>query len=277
MEDDSATEDFSPRLTPLQRFGADVRRVRLGRKLKQKQLGAAIGYSESYVSQVESGKLPPSTKFAVGCDRVFGTNGLFGGLLDRLTESDHPLNFTPYLALEPRASEILDWSTTVLMGLCQTEAYANAIFRAGHPSEPEEVIQGKTVSRMDRRRILDGARPPHLWVVLHEACLRTLVGGRSVMTAQLQHLLSLADRPGVDIQVMPFEAGADGAHSMAFTLLRFADLPAVLYSEDPRGGRLFDHPAGVSNAQRGYDRLRANALSTERSRSFVGAILKEYL
>lgn len=277
MKEPAAVEDFSARLTPLQRFGADVRRVRLGRKLKQQQLGKAIGYSESYVSQVESGKLPPSTKFATGCDTVFGTNGLFGGLLERLTESDHPVNFTPYLALEPRASEILNLSTTVIMGMCQTEDYAYAIFRAGHPNEPDEVIHGKTKSRVYRRRILEKLRPPHLWVVLHEACLRTAVGGPAVMAAQLEHLLSLAERPGIDIQVMPFAAGAEGAHYMPFTLLKFPDLPATLYAEDPHGGRLFDRPATVVAAQRSYDRVRANALSTDESRRFLSAMLKEYL
>ena len=276
MEQSAEAEDFSTRLNPLERFGADVRRVRLGRGLTQKHLSKAIGYSESYISQVESGKLKASFEFAAGCDRVFGTNGLFTGLLRRLGESDHPVNFTPYLTLEPKASQILGFSTTTIMGLCQTESYAYAIFRAGHPGEPEEVIEGKTQARIERRRILDRSQPPHLWAVLHEACLRTVVGGAAVMADQIEHLLAMAGRPGIDIQVVTFASGAEGAHSMPFTLLTFAEEPAMLYAADPQGGRLYDRPATVGAAQRSYDRMRANALAPDASRRFLTAMLKEY-
>lgn len=63
-----------------------MRRVRLGRRLTQKQLGTATGYSHAYVSMVEAGKVMASMKFAKGCDLAFGTNGLFEGMLTRIDE-----------------------------------------------------------------------------------------------------------------------------------------------------------------------------------------------
>jgi Helix-turn-helix len=47
-------------LTPLGRFGVEVREVRRCRKMTQKALGLASGYSEGYVSKVEKGTMMPS-------------------------------------------------------------------------------------------------------------------------------------------------------------------------------------------------------------------------
>ncbi|GAB2919200.1 helix-turn-helix domain-containing protein [Streptomyces mayteni] len=277
MDEATPSEDFNdPSMTPLQRFGADVKRVRLGRKLTQKQLGKATGYSESYVSQVEKGKLLPSEKFATGCDLVFGTNGLFVGLLHRVLEGDHPTQFVPYVEMERKAAHILNFSATTVMGLFQTEEYARAIFRAGHGRESSEVIDGKVRARIRRRELLDRDKPPTVWVVLHEGSLRTHVGGRSVMAAQLEFLRESAERPGVDLQVIPYTAGAAAAHVGPFTLLTFDRDPVVLYSEDLQGGRLCRTAATTERARQHYDRLRAHALPPDESLAVLKTVHKEY-
>ncbi|MEU1667864.1 helix-turn-helix transcriptional regulator [Streptomyces sparsogenes] len=277
LDESISSEDFSnPYLNPLQRYGADVRRVRLGRSLTQKHLATSTGYSVSYVSQVESGKLLPSEKFASGCDRVFGTNGLFTGMLHRLEEGDHPTHFVPYVQLEQKASHILNFSTTTIMGVLQTEEYARAIFRAGHPFASDEVIQGKVEARIRRRDVFSQDRSPKLWAVLHEACLRTHVGGPAAMVGQLGFLAKLAARPGIDLQVIPFTAGAAAVHSAPLTLLTFKDSPTVLYSEDLQGGRLCRTAATVSVVMQNYDRLRAHALPPDDSLAFIETLREEY-
>lgn len=277
LEEGSASEDFRDSASPLERFGADVKRVRLGRGLTQKHLGRAAGYSVSYVSQVESGKLLPSQRFAEGCDMLFGTNGLFTGLLRRITEGDHAAQFVPYVHLERKASHVHSFSTTTVMGMFQTEDYAWAIFRAGNPHERDDVIRGKVTARTRRRRILSGERAPMVWLVLHEACLRTHVGGRFVMAGQLARLTQWAERPGIDLQVMPFTTGAASAHTGPFTLLSFDSSPTVLYAGDPQGGKLYERPATVTAALQNYDRLRAHALPPDESLAFIKTVHKEYL
>ncbi len=276
VEDELGSESFNSPLTPLQKFGADVRRVRLGRKLRQRQLGNATGYSESYVSQVESGKLLASTKFAVGCDQVFGTNGLFAELQSQMVEGDHPPQFVPYLELERKATRIMAFSASTVMGLLQTEAYAEAVFRAGNPRASDEVIGGKVAARLRRARLLGGQRPPTVWCVLFEASLRAQVGGKKVMAEQLSALLSWADGPSVDLQVLPFSLGAVAVHSDPFTLLTFRDSQPVMYANDPGGGRLFREPETVGAAVDNYDRLRANALGPDDSLDFIRAVREEY-
>ncbi|MGX1756372.1 helix-turn-helix domain-containing protein [Streptomyces lydicus] len=265
-------------LNPLERFGRDIRQVRLARKLTQKQLGKATGYSEGYVSKVESGTLlpRPSQKFAKGCDLAFGTGDLFSGMLERIDQGEHPSWFVPYLNLERRASRILDYSTNVVKGILQTEAYAQAIFRSYFSRDEAEVIESKVDARLRRREVFALDSPPILWTILHEACLRTVVGGAEVMAGQLEFLLESADSPNVKLQVMPFSAGAPAASTRPFTVLRFTDSRTVLYTETRVGGRMHDSAQTVDAALDDYDLLRAHALPPDQSVTLIKTLLKEY-
>ncbi|MFH8555733.1 helix-turn-helix domain-containing protein [Streptomyces celluloflavus] len=265
-------------LNPLQRFGRDIKEVRLARKLTQKHLGKATGYSEGYVSKVESGTLlpRPSEKFAKGCDVAFGTGELFAGLLRRIDEGDHPSWFAPYLHLEQKASRILDYSASLVMGLLQTEAYARAVFRSSHPREDADLIEGRVAARLRRRRLFELGTPPLLWVILHEACLRTVVGDAEVMAEQLEYLLTAVTSPHIDLQVLPFAAGAPGAHTRPFTMLTFDGPPTVLYADGPQGGKLYDSAKTTALHLDSYDRLRAHALSPTGSLALIKSLLKEY-
>ncbi|SFD43662.1 hypothetical protein SAMN05421773_11556 [Streptomyces aidingensis] len=239
-------------------------------------MGRAAGYSEAYVSRVESGQITCSEKFAEGCDLAFGTNGLFAGLRKRMLEADSPNWFIPYLEGEQKADHIEDYSTCAIMGLLQTEEYARAIFRAGFPSARDDVIQGKVDARLVRRKVIERENPPTLWLILHEACLRTVVGGPTVMAEQLDCLITAAQYPHIDIQVITYAAGAAAAHVGPFTLLLFESSPTLYYADGPQGGRMYEKEKLVAEAVRHYDRLRANALAPDDSLTLLKALHKEY-
>lgn len=275
MDDALQPED----LNPAQRFGIEVREVRIGRKLTQKQLGRATGYSEGYVSKVESGNIVASMKFARGCDLTFGTHGVFVRMLRRMEEGGHPNWFVPYLNLERRATQILDFSPISIIGMLQTEAYARAILRAGQPRETDDIIKEKVKTRLRRRELLLRDKPPLLWVVLHEACLMAHIGGRAAMAEQLDHLLVCArSQPNVVLQLAPFAAGAAVSHMPPHTLLRFEADPPVLYTDEvPYGGRIIRTDSTVAVALENYDRLRASAMAPDESLARIQALKEEFL
>ncbi|MFG2399145.1 helix-turn-helix domain-containing protein [Streptomyces lydicus] len=268
----------SEHLNPLQRFGRDIKQVRLARKLTQKHLGKATDYSEGYVSKVESGTLlpRPSEKFAKGCDRVFGTGELFAGMLKRIDQGDHPSWFAPYLNLEKKASRILTYETNLVTGIVQTEDFARAVFRVSNPRASAEAIEDKVAARLRRREVFERETPPLLWIIHHEACLRTLVGDAKVMAGQLDHLMTTAASPHIELQIMPFSAGIPATSTMPFTVLRFPDSPTVLYTETRAGGRIHDSEQTVDAALDDYDLLRAHALSPDESLALIKTLLKEY-
>jgi transcriptional regulator with XRE-family HTH domain len=264
-------------LSSLAYFGNEVREARNARKMHQKHLAEGTRYSVPYVSKVENGVLLASERFAERCDTVFGTNGLFKRLRRRIDEMETPSWFVPYLKLEPKACRILDFSLNCLIGVLQTEEYAQAILRAGYPHDSARVIEGRVKSRMQRRRdALEREAGPVLWAVLHEACLRIPVGGPAVMARQLQHLVKCAETPRIDLQVLPFSAGAPAAQVLSFTLLTFSDeTPTTLWTDGPMGGRLFQAEATVANMTEVHERLRAHALSPDESLNMIRTISEE--
>ncbi|CAO5171518.1 hypothetical protein FAIPA1_310025 [Frankia sp. AiPs1] len=69
--------------------------------------------------------------------------------------------------------------------------------------------------------------------MLEEPVLLRPAGEPSVMRDQLQHLLAVATRPGVTVQVVPLAAGVHPALGPGFSLLDFqADQPSLVYAED---------------------------------------------
>ncbi len=263
-------------LNPLKSFGLDVREVRTSQAMSQKGLGHATGYSESYVSKVEKGSVMPSERFAQGCDRTFRTGTLFTRQLERLLKGDHPSWFEPYLNLERRASQILDYSNALVMGMLQTPAYATAVFRASHPRLSPDSIKGKVETRMRRRDVMEREAPPLLWVVLHEAVLRTPVGSPEVMRGQLRSLLADAKSPHVTVQVLPFKAGAP-ASGLTFNLFTPQDGgPTAMYSEARGLGYVSDSVTAVAEAQTAYDHIRAAALSPDDSLIMIRETMEGY-
>ena len=87
------------------------------------------------------------------------------------------------------------------MGCCRPSEYARALLRTRMGASDDEVEQ-MVAGRMDRQAILRRDEPPLLWVVLDEAVLRRSIGGRPVMAKQLDHLVEMAQRPNIMIQII---------------------------------------------------------------------------
>ncbi|GAA2238762.1 helix-turn-helix transcriptional regulator [Streptomyces amakusaensis] len=271
MEHDATQEP----LNPVEQFGVHVREMRTARDISVRGLGSAIGYSGAYVSTVENGKQVPSEKFATGCDRVFGTGSMLLRQWQAAVEGDHPSWFEPYTQQERKAVKILDYTTLFIPGLFQTPEYARALYRASAPRLSAVAIESRLAARMRRHEVLEQDNPPELWMVLHEACLRTLVGSRQVMAEQLERLVAEAEAPNVTLQLMPFSTVP--SISAAFTLLTFDRKPTVLHVEGPHGGRPVETPRVVARALSIFDRLRAEALGHDASVARIQEIRKEYL
>ncbi|GAA0368171.1 helix-turn-helix transcriptional regulator [Streptomyces olivoreticuli] len=263
-------------LTGAAYFGTEVRAWRTDRGLSQRELGEKATYGQQYVAKVEAGERLASPEFAEACDRVFGTPGMFARLRERVARRGYPDWFEPYVRLEQRATVILSYNPTLVMGMLQTEAYAHAVFRKAHPRDDLDVTAEKVARRLKRRQVMEVENPPLLWVVLDESCLRHTIGSPEVMHEQLAHLLRMADTPHVTLQIFPFKSGAPATH-LPFVVLKFADGESdVLYVEDPVSGQVIDSPQTVADANVTYDRLRADALSPEESLALIRDVMKEW-
>lgn len=184
-----------------------------------------------------------------------------------------------FIGLEDAASEISAYEGSFIPGLLQTENYAQAIVRTAHaPSRaPVEDTADRVSVRLRRQARWLERRTPHLWAIVGEAALRTLVGGSEVMREQLHRLLTLAEQQDVlTLQVLPFSAGAHAATELnSFAILDIAEggLSSV-YLEGPTSDIFMDDPSDVTTYRRVFEHLRKAAMNSPESRALITEILE---
>lgn len=132
-----------------------------------------------------------------------------------------------YIAMEDVASEVRGWQLSLIPGLLQTAEYSRAlaVSELGW-DDPDEVERAAEVKQRRQAR-LQGEKPLHLHVVVWEAALRQLVGGRQTMRQQLERLLEVSRLPNMRLQILPFEAGSHPCVGGAFNIVSFAEAAAV--------------------------------------------------
>ncbi|MFD5115068.1 helix-turn-helix domain-containing protein [Streptomyces sp. NPDC058391] len=267
----STIRELDPSASPLDYFGAELRRLREAANLNQKQLGAIIYCTGSLIGQIETARKVPTRPFAERVDAALGTGGALSRLVPLVLRSQLPPWFQQYAEMEARATYISTFQMQLAYGLLQTEEYARAVLGADWPRNLDELV----AARMERQRILQRENAPLIWVVLSEAVLYQEIGGREVMRNQLAHLLSYREAEWVQIQVLPFSAGAHAGLMGSFNLLRFDDDPDIAYTEGYETGHPSANPQDVKARSLRYDHLQAAALSVEESAELIARVLEE--
>jgi transcriptional regulator with XRE-family HTH domain len=267
--------DLDP-TSPLAIFGEELRHARNAANLSQDQVGQRLNYSEAQVGHIEAGKRKPSVRFAEGCDHLFGANGLFGRLHEKIEQMpSYPAWFGPWANAEREATALYNYQTLIVPGLLQIEEYARAFLRAGRPRDTDEQIEELVTARMERQRILTWEHPPALWFLLDEGVLRRVIGGAAVMRKQLEHLTELAGHPQINIQVIPLSAGARPGLSGAFVIASFPDRPDIVYLETAAEGEMVVAPKRVAALPYTQDAVRAHALPVTQSVELIKKVMAE--
>lgn len=102
----------------------------------------------------------------------------------------------------------------------QTEDYAREVISTSGRQLTDAEIDDQVRTRLDRQRIL--ARHDVMFVaVLDEGILHRRIGDRAVMRDQLGHVLEMARRPTVTIQIVPSDAGSYPGLAGGFVIAGF--------------------------------------------------------
>jgi transcriptional regulator with XRE-family HTH domain len=248
-------------------FAAELRAQRTARGWTQVELGKRIGYSGSFVSDVERGERAPSEDFAQRCDGAFELPGTFVRLYEDLRRNAYPPFFAPVVPLEREADRINGWSLGAVPGLLQTERYARSVIRAKRPRASDEEVERAVAARMDRQEILARPTPPRLWYVIAEGVLRHAIGDQEIMGEQLDKLIKSASLPGIVIQVLTY--GAHDHPGVEGPIVVYEGQRMTAYTECVDGGRLVEEPGNVRDLMELIELLRAAALSPRESTRFM--------
>jgi transcriptional regulator with XRE-family HTH domain len=180
--------------------------------------------------------------------------------------------YAAYINFETEALSARLFQTSFIPGLLQTERYAWAVLDTAMPKVEASVIEQRLRARVERGKVLAReGNPLELWVVLDEAAIRRVVGGRDVMREQLERLSEYSDKRNVILQVLPFDAGAHPAMVGSFVVLDFhepAD-PELVYVEGIAGDDIVEGHNEIRRFGVMFDQLRAMALSPRDSAALV--------
>ncbi|WP_217210365.1 helix-turn-helix transcriptional regulator [Streptomyces sp. AC550_RSS872] len=262
---------LDPGASPLDYFGFELRRYREAADLTQKQLGDIVYCTGSLVGQIETARKLPTLPFSERVDIALGTGGALSRLHELVMRSQLPAWFQQVAELQARAVEICSFETHMVHGLLQTRAYASAVLGVLDQTDLDDRI----AVRLARQRIFGGEEPPVFWAILSEAALCQEIGGRETMRDQLAHLLSFEGNPRINIQVLPFSAGAHAGLQGSFDVYRFASDPTIVYTEGYSSGHPTANPDTVKDCSLRYDHLQAAALSIKDSAELIRRLMEE--
>ncbi|MBT1091752.1 helix-turn-helix transcriptional regulator [Streptomyces chartreusis] len=262
---------LDPGASPLDYYGFELRRYREEAGLTQKKLGDIVYCTGSLVGQIETARKLPTLPFSERADIALGTGGLLSRLHELVMRSQLPAWFQQVAELESRAIEIGTFQTHMVHGLLQTKEYARAVL--GVLDETD--LDDRTEVRLARQRIFDKGEAPVFWMILSEAALHQEIGGPATMRGQLAHLLSFERNPRVNIQVLPFSAGAHAGLQGSFNVYRFPGDPTIVYTEGYGSGHPTANPDTVQDCSLRYDHLQAAALSLKDSAELIRRVMEE--
>lgn len=249
-------------------------------QLNGKQIARQLGWSESKVSRLLTGKRGASevevAEFLVTCGaRSEERDHLIGLCKDQNTKSWFqqfgsrlPPQIRTYTEHENRASRVIDFQPLVIPGILQTGEYARALFaRSG--TVPEIEIEERVAARAARQIIFSRPDPAQFMFLIHEFALRLPAGDGEVMSEQLHHLLRMSVRSYIRIRVVPGRFGAHAGTSGSFILLESREFKPVVYLEGETSGVFLEKPEEITAYRSVLRELATAALSEEQSKEVI--------
>lgn len=183
-----------------------------------------------------------------------------------------------FASLEADANHARIFDPNLVHGLFQTVDYARAVITgAGGAFRAPRDLDTEVEFRLKRQRVLERAQPPRVSAVLGEAALRMQMGGPEVMRRQQLKLLALGECPHVELQVLPFTAGAHPGLDGAFTILNVGTdaLLEIVTVHSLTRSWYVDEPADVERYSQAFDLIRELALQEPDSRALIERIVSE--
>ncbi|MGW0659122.1 DUF5753 domain-containing protein [Streptodolium elevatio] len=259
------------------RLGYELRRLREEREISRNAAAEAIKGDPTKISRMELARAYVSPHDLEALCRLYEVPPQLQFELQQLIVEKRPRHWwrehdavmnthlTEFVALEDEAAEEREYQPLVIGGLLQTAEYSSVIMATGLLALGADQIESLSAVRRGRQRRLFDEPVLRYHGIVTEAALHFEIGGPEVMRAQLLHVVEMARLPNVIVQVVPFSAGRQAAHSGGFVTLGFTRPgdPAVAFLEGIGGMISRDSEREVRRLERLFTSIEAAALSPE--------------
>ena len=256
--------------------------------LSTRELATRLQWSQSKVSKTELGHtLPSPDDVAAWARATDAADDARDDLVDlAIREGAQATRWRQALAIgrrrkqeelhriEQESSTIRVFSPSIIVGLAQTRAYAEAIIRRGRKYGLAENVADVVDARMARQVLLDDESKSFVFI-MGEAALRRRLVDDTQMRNQLEHLLSLTARSNVTIGVIPFDATetVHDYHGYAVLGDPASDDHSIVLVETVTRELAIRDTEEIPEYLDHFEALRAAAVEGDQLRSLVGQII----
>ncbi|GAA0982655.1 MULTISPECIES: helix-turn-helix domain-containing protein [Nocardiopsidaceae] len=272
-------------------LGTQLRRLRQEKGISRHDAGYAIRASHAKISRMELGQVSFKRRDVDDLLQLYGVDDpqqreALLGLISSANAQGWwhkygdvlPQWFGVYVGLEESASIIRTYEVQFVPGLLQSEDYARSVIRLSRTATSEEDVDSRVMMRMHRQRRFVEPQAPRLWAVIDEAVLHRPYGDAEVMRGQVEHLIEMARRPNITIQIATFAMGGHPAAGGPFSILRFPtpQLPDVVYLEQLSSALYFDKYEDTNRYSQTMDHLATQAPPPTATEEILRGFLERY-
>ncbi|MFF7379477.1 helix-turn-helix domain-containing protein [Streptomyces massasporeus] len=272
--------------------GVQLAGFREDARLAQDQAARAVGFSAAKLSRIESGKgrRPPTESDVRALLELYGTDDYEASVLLKLLQRAGepgwwqrydkrlmPEWFDRLVGLQEAAATIRTFEIQYVPGLLQTPAYTRAVVERGLPNAPSAEVERRVELRRHRARLVSRTDAPQLWAIIDESVLLRVLGSTDVMREQLAHLVEMAERSNVTLQIVPLNVTNASAPAIPITYLRFGglDLPDVVYLEHIKSANFLEDRDETEEYRIALDRLADEALKPRDSMELLRQTMEQ--
>ena len=270
-------------------LGAELREFRKNAQMTVRDLSQHLGGHHSRYARNELGERRPAPEEVAAILTVLGAPEADR---DRLTElareqgSDgnwlkpgsagtlgiaHEL--TDLMEFERTASGITDISPLLIPGLLQSSGYARAVMGNMPPHE----VEARVAMRLGRRDVLTRRNdPPNFRAIIDESVLWRSLGCIGVMVDQLHHIVAMAARPNITVQLIPGELTTWQPTLIGpFMYFDFPKASPIIHLEHLSSSAFLYESEDVAVYRNAVDKVSELAMSPEQSAEVIALRISE--
>ncbi|GAA1456363.1 helix-turn-helix domain-containing protein [Nocardiopsis exhalans] len=262
----------------------EIRQLRAASGMSGVVVAERLGWSQSKVSKLETGRATPSLEDVRKLVALYGVGQEKRDALEtstsELNDRYRSLRMLRKRGLEQEQQGIkrVESSTTLLRvfepstvpGLLQTAEYARAVF--SRPLTGAGVdVPGAVAARIDRQSVL--FRPERRFhFVITEAALRWRMGGSSTMTAQMDRLANLSTLSNVRLGLLPWRVEVSEFPNNGFDIRDDREVAVENFTTH----RVLTDPRDVDFHLRMFQLFADAAIYDDEARTFLADLVREH-
>lgn len=270
------------------RLADALKELRKAAGLSGERLAARAAMSQSKVSRIESGKILPSV---ADVQRLLSALDVPAAVTQNLLSLTRAANVdyaswrsyariglwrkqAELKALAESSATVQQFLPAIPSGLLQTRDYACAVLTPTVEGRPALNVDLAVEARLDSQRALDDLSRQFVFLLTEQA-IRWPRAAPDIMAGQLRHMATVAERPNVELAIIPFTGIVTAAPLNVFVL--YDDRLVII--ELTSGEMALRDPRDIAYHQNLFDHFLASDCTVrgESARLLLEAVVEDFM